>query len=109
MATFSATDWNDAIRARPVTSPAAPASSASASSARSSSASACRTSTIRRVGQPDAAARGLEQRHARLALQHRQLLRDRRRGELQRLGHRGHGAALVQLTQQPESPEVEHR
>ena len=62
----------------------------------------------RRVGQPDAAARGLEQRHARLALQHRQLLRDRRRGELQRVGHRGHRAPLVQLAQQPESPEVEH-
>ena len=63
---------------------------------------------VRRVGQPHPAARRLQQRHARLALQHGQLLGDRRRGELQRVGHRGHRPALVELTQQPESPEVEH-
>ena len=42
----------------------------------------------RRVGQPDAAAVALEQRDADLALERRELLRDRRRREGERLGGR---------------------
>ena len=108
MATLSATDWNEAIRARPATSPAAAARSLSARSARSSSACGVAHQHEPRVGQPHPAARGLQQRHTRLALQHRQLLRDRRGGELERVGHRGDGAAVVQLAQQPESAQVQH-
>jgi len=62
-----------------------------------------------RVGESHAAPGALEQRHARLALEHRQLLRDRRRRELQGLGHRGDRPALVQLAQQTEAAKLEHR
>ena len=62
----------------------------------------------RGVGQADAAAGPLEQRHARLALEHRELLGDGRRRELQRVGHRGDRAARVQLVQQAQAAEVEH-
>ena len=109
MATFSATDWNEATRARPVTAPAAAARSLSARSARSSSASACPASTyaasVSRTPRPGR----LEQRHARLALQHGELLRDRRRRELERFGHRGDRASVVQLAQQAQSAQVQHR
>ena len=63
----------------------------------------------RRVGQPHAAAGPLEQGHARLALEQRELLRDRRRRELQRVGDRGDRPALLELAQQPQSAEIEHR
>ena len=63
----------------------------------------------RRVGQAHAAARAFEQPHAGLALEHRELLRDRRRRELQRVGDRGDRPALVQLAQQAQAAEVEHR
>jgi drug/metabolite transporter (DMT)-like permease len=63
----------------------------------------------RRVGQAHAAAGALEQAYAGLALEHRELLRDGRRRELQRVGDRGDRAALVQLAQQAQTPEVEHR
>ncbi len=63
----------------------------------------------RRVGQAHAAAGPLEQPHAGLALEHRELLRDRRGRELERVGDRGDRPALVQLAQQPEAAEVEHR
>jgi hypothetical protein len=61
-----------------------------------------------RIGEPDAATGRLEQRHARLPFQHRQLLGHRRGREVQRLGHRGDGAAGVQLVEQAEAAEVEH-
>ena len=57
----------------------------------------------RGVGQPHAAAGALEQRHAGLALEHRELLRDGRRRELQRVGDRGDRPALVQLAQQAQA------
>ena len=63
----------------------------------------------RRVGQPDAAAGALEQAHARLALEHRELLRDGRWRELQRVGDGRDRAALVQLAQQAQAAELEHR
>ena len=63
----------------------------------------------RGVGQAHAAACPLQQRHARLALEHRELLGDGRGRELQRVGHGGDRAALVQLVQQAEAAEVEHR
>ena len=63
----------------------------------------------RGVGQAHAAAGALEQRHARLALEHGELLGDGRRRELQRVGDGGDRAARVQLAQQPQAAEVEHR
>ena len=108
IASFSITDWKPATRARPVTVPAAAARSASASAARSSSASACPTSVERRVGQAHAAAGALEQRHARLALEDRQLLGDRGGRELQRVGDRGDRPAGGELAQQADAAEVEH-
>ena len=62
----------------------------------------------RRVGQADAAPRPLEQRHAGLALEHRELLRDGRGRELQRVGDGGDRPPLVQLVQQAQAAEVEH-
>ena len=62
----------------------------------------------RGVGQADAAAGPLEQRHARLALEHGELLGDGGRRELQRVGDRGDGAARVQLVQQSQAAEIEH-
>ena len=63
----------------------------------------------RRVGQPDAAPGALEQPDAGLALEHRELLGDRRGRELERVGDRGDRPALLELAQQPKSAEVEHR
>ena len=63
----------------------------------------------RRVGQPNAASRPLQQAHACLALEHRELLGHRRGREAQRLGHGGDGSPGVQLAQEPQSVEVEHR
>ena len=57
----------------------------------------------RGIGQADAAAGALEQRHARLALEHRQLLGDGGRRELQRVGDRGDRAARLQLVQQAQA------
>ena len=51
----------------------------------------------RGVGEPQAPPGGLEQRRARLALEHAELLRDRRRAVGQRLGDRADRAAAVQL------------
>ena len=62
----------------------------------------------RRVGQAHAAAGALEQAHAGLALEHRELLRDGRRRELQRVGDRGDRPALVQLAEQAQAAQVEH-
>ena len=63
----------------------------------------------RGVGQPHAAAGPLEQRHPGLALEHGELLGDGRGRELQRVGDGGDRAALVQLVQQAQAAEVEHR
>ena len=63
----------------------------------------------RRVREAHAAAGSLEQPHAGLALENGELLRDGRRRELQGVGHRGDRAALPQLAQQAEAPELEHR
>ena len=89
--------------------PAAAASSASASSARSSSASAWPTSTIAasvsRTPRPARSSSGTPG----LALEHRELLRDGRGRELQGVGHRGDRAARVQLVQQAQAAQIEHR
>ena len=63
----------------------------------------------RRVGEPHAAAGALEQCDARLALEHRQLLGDGRRREAQRVGDRGDRPALVQLAQEAQAAQLEHR
>jgi hypothetical protein len=55
----------------------------------------------RRVGQADASAGPLEQGDPRLALEHRELLRDGRGRELERLGDGRDRPALVQLVQEP--------
>ena len=62
----------------------------------------------RGVGQPDAPPCPLQQRHPRLALEHGQLLGDRRRGELEGLRHGGDRAPRVELVQEPQSMEIEH-
>ena len=63
----------------------------------------------RRVREAHAAAGSLEQPHAGLALEDGELLGDGRRRELEGVGHRGDRAALPQLAQQAEAPELEHR
>ena len=62
----------------------------------------------RRVGQPHPAPGALEQRHARLALEDRQLLGDGGGRELQCVGDRGDGPAGGELAQQADAAEVEH-
>lgn len=62
----------------------------------------------RRVGEANASSRSLEQRHARLALEHRELLGDGRRRELERVRDSGNRPALVQLVQQAQAAEVKH-
>ena len=62
----------------------------------------------RRVGQAHAAPGALEQRHAGLAFEDRQLLRDRGGRELQRVGDRGDRPAGGELAQQADAAEVEH-
>ena len=62
----------------------------------------------RRVRQAHAAARPLEQRDPRLALEHGELLGHGRRGEQHGVGDRGDRAAGVQLVQQAQPPEIEH-
>ena len=104
-----ATDWKAAIRARPVTVPAAAARSASARRGALEQRLGVLDQHERRVGQPHAAAGPLEQLHAGLALEHRELLRDGRGRELQRVGDGGDRPALVQFAQQPQAAELEHR
>ena len=53
--------------------------------------------------------RTLGRRDLGLALEHRELLGDGARRELERVGDRGDRAALVQLAQKPEPAQVEHR
>ncbi len=60
-------------------------------------------------GQPDPAPHGFQQRDPGLLLQDRQLLRDRRRAVGEGLGHGGERPAVLQLAQQPEPVEVQHR
>ena len=59
------------------------------------------------IGQREPPSLALEQHHAGLALQRRELLGDGRRRERQRLGGRGDGAALGELAQDPEALDVE--
>lgn len=59
------------------------------------------------VRQPNTATGALEQRDARLALEHRKLLRDRRRREAKRLGDRRDRAARLELPEEPQSAEIE--
>ena len=63
----------------------------------------------RRVGQPHAATGAFEQLHAGLALEHRELLRDGRRRELERVGDGSDRPAFVQLAQEAQAVDVEHR
>ena len=60
-------------------------------------------------GELDAAAGLAQQRNPDLALEQGELLRDRRRALVQRLGHRCEGAAEAELAQQAQAADVEHR
>ena len=62
----------------------------------------------RGVGQADAAPGALEQLHAGLALEDGELLRDRRRRELERVGDGRDRPALAELAQEAEAAQVEH-
>ena len=62
----------------------------------------------RRIGQAGAAAGPLQQRHAGLPLEHRELLGDGRRRVLERVGDRRDRAPVVQFAQQAEAAKVEH-
>ena len=62
----------------------------------------------RGVGQADPSPGPLEQLHAGLALEHRELLRYGRRRELERVGDGGDRPPLVQLVQKPQAAEIEH-
>ena len=59
------------------------------------------------AGEHDAARRAVEQRRAGLALEHGQLLRDRRRRQPDRAGRGGDRAAQADLAQQPQAADVE--
>ena len=60
------------------------------------------------VGQANAAAGALEERDARLALEHRELLGDGGRREAERRCHGGDRPTRFELAEQPEPVEVEH-
>lgn len=62
----------------------------------------------RGIGQPHPSPGPFEERDARLALEHPELLRDGRRREPQRVGHGGDRPARVQLVQEAQPVEVEH-
>ena len=64
---------------------------------------------VRGRRQAHAPAVALEQRHAHLALQLNQRLRDRGWGVADHPRHLGDGPAAGELAQQPQSPHVEHR
>ncbi len=60
------------------------------------------------LGEPHAPAVGDQQRNARVLLQLRELLRDRRRAVRQRLGDGGQRAAQRQFVQQAQTAQLEH-
>jgi hypothetical protein len=62
----------------------------------------------RGIGQPHAPAGALEQLHPGLALELRKLLRHGGRRVLERIGHRGDRAPLMQFAQQAQAAQVEH-
>ena len=105
----SATDSNPAMRPRPATVPAAAARSASAERRALQQRLGVVDQHERGVGQAHPSPRALQQRHAGLALEHRELLRDGRGRELKRVRDGGDRPAVVQLAQQAQSPELEHR
>ena len=95
---------------RPATRPAPAASSASRELGALEQRLGVADEDERGVGQPHAAARRARSSGTPgLALEHRELLGDGRRRELQRVGHRGDRAARVQLAQEAQPAEVEHR
>ena len=63
---------------------------------------------VRRGREAHAAARGFEQRVADLAFERGQLLRDRRRREMQRIRGRGERAVVGHRSQRPQSSQVDH-
>ena len=108
-ASRSETDWNPAIRPRPVTVPGGGGQVGLGERGALEQRLGVLDQHERRIGQAHAAAGPLQQRHAGLALEHRELLRDGRRRELERVGDRGDRSALVELAQQAQAAQVEHR
>ena len=62
----------------------------------------------RGVGEPHPSPRRFQQRQARLALKHGELLGHGRGREPQRVGHGGDRASRVELVEEPEAVEVQH-
>jgi hypothetical protein len=60
------------------------------------------------VGEPNASAGGLEERHAGFALENCELLRHRRGREAQSFGDGCDRAARVELMEETQPPEIEH-
>ena len=60
------------------------------------------------LGEHDAPCAPLEQRHARLALEHADLLRDRRGRVVQRLGRACQRSRPGRLPEDPETAHIEH-
>ena len=83
--------------------------SASAAARLATIPSVCATSARPGVGEADRAGAALDERHARLALERRDLLGDggRRVAELE--GGRGDRAALRDLAQHAHAPNIEHK
>ena len=104
----SAPDWNVAILPRPATLAHRPGQLGLREVGAVEQSLGVAHEHERGVGEPDAAPGPLEQGHAGLALEHRQLLRDRGGRELQRIRHRGDRASLVQLVEQAQAAQIEH-
>ena len=96
------------MRPRPDTLPVVAASSASATLGPLEQRLGMTHQDDRGIGQPHPPPGPLEQRQPGLALEHRQLLGHGRGRELQGVGHRGDGAARVQLVKQAQAVEVQH-
>ena len=61
------------------------------------------------LGEPHGPRAALDERHARLALERGDLLRDRGGGESERLRRGGDGAVFRDGAQHPHAPNVEHK
>ena len=97
-----------AMRRRPRAWAATSPSSASAAATWAMMRSVWRTSTSPPGGEPDAARLALDQLHADLLLEPRDLLRDGGLGVVERLGGGGEGASQRDLAQDSQQSEIVH-
>ena len=70
---------------------------------------AARAASERPTGEPHLAPHPLEQRHSRILLELRELLRHGRGADAARLRDRGEAAVRLEREQQAEAPDIEHR